>query len=126
LRLLLDTHIVLWWLNGDPLLSASATALIRESENIVFVSAVSLWEIWLKHSLGKLELPEEFEDVLSAESFESLPLTAAHAREVATLPWHHRDPFDRMLLAQARAENLTLLTADSALAAYGEVVLLSK
>jgi PIN domain nuclease of toxin-antitoxin system len=126
LRLLLDTHIILWWLGDDPLLSQSVAALIRESENIIFVSAASLWEIWLKQSLGKLELPEEFEDVLAAESFESLPLTAAHTREVARLPWHHRDPFDRMLLAQARVENLTLLTADSALAAYGEFVLLSK
>jgi PIN domain nuclease of toxin-antitoxin system len=126
LRLLLDTHIVLWWLNDDPLLSQSATPLIRESESIIFVSAVSLWEIWLKQSLGKLELPEEFEDVLAAESFESLPLTAAHAREVARLPWHHRDPFDRMLVAQAWVENLTLLTADSVLAAYGDFVLVSK
>ncbi len=121
----MDTHILLWWLGNDPLLSESARALMRDPENVIFVSAVSLWEIWLKLSLGKLRLPVEFEETLAAESFESLPLTAAQTREVALLPWHHRDPFDRMLVAQARAENLILLTADSALSAYGDFVRLA-
>ena len=78
--------------------------------------------IWLKESLGKLRLPADFEEALAAESFESLPLTASQTRQVASLPWHHRDPFDRMLVAQACAENLTFLTADRSLAAYGDFV----
>ena len=88
----------------------------------MFVSAVSLWEIWLKQSLGKLRLPVDFTEKLRAEFFESLPLTASQTQQVSLLPWHHRDPFDRMLVAQALVEKLTLLTADDALAAYGAVV----
>ena len=88
----------------------------------MFLSAVSLWEIWLKMSLGKLPLPPDFEGKLAAESFENLPLTAGHAREVAQLPWHHRDPFHRMLVAQAQAEKLVFLTADGIVAQYGDFV----
>jgi PIN domain nuclease of toxin-antitoxin system len=126
LRLLLDTHLLLWWLDASPSLSAQAGEMIRDPENTVFVSAVSLWEIWLKQSLGKLRLPVDFTDRLAAESFESLPLMAAHARQVAVLPWRHRDPFDRMLVAQAQVEKLVLLTADEALTAYGAVVQLAR
>ena len=92
----------------------------------MFVSAVSLWEIWLKQSLGKLRLPADFMERLAAESFESLPLMASHTRQVSLmLPWCHRDPFDRMLVAQAQVEKLVLLTADEALAAYGASVCLA-
>jgi PIN domain nuclease of toxin-antitoxin system len=122
LRILLDTHLLLSWLSGSPSLSEQAPMLISDPENTVFVSAVSLWEVWLKESLGKLRLPEDFQERLAAESFESLPLTAAQARHVAVLPWHHRDPFDRMLIAQANVENLLLLTADEVLTAYGDLV----
>jgi PIN domain nuclease of toxin-antitoxin system len=122
LRILLDTRLLLWWLANNRSLSAAARSLIRDPENAVFVSAASLWEIRLKESLGKLRLPEDFEEKLAVEAFESLPLTAAQARHVARLPWHHRDPFDRMLVGQAGAENLTLLTADDALASYGDLV----
>ena len=122
MRILLDTHLLLWWLGNSPTLSDSAHALISEPENTIFVSAVSLWEIWLKESLGRLRLPADFESKMASEPFESLPMSAAHARQVALLPWHHRDPFDRMLVAQARAENLILLTADSAVTAYGDFV----
>jgi PIN domain nuclease of toxin-antitoxin system len=122
LKLLLDTHLLLWWLGNDPSLSSTAATLIRDPENMIFVSAVSLWEIWLKESLGKLRLPDRFEERLAAESFENLPLTGAQTRQVATLPWLHRDPFDRMLVAQARTENLILLTADDAVACYGDCV----
>lgn len=122
MKILLDTHLILWWLANSPSLSGQARALISAPENTVFVSAVSLWEIWLKESLGKLRLPPDFEEKLAADSFESLPLTAAHARQVALLPWRHRDPFDRMLVAQARAEDLTLLTADDLVSAYGDFV----
>jgi PIN domain nuclease of toxin-antitoxin system len=122
LRLLLDTHVLLWWLGNDPALSAAAGALIQDPENVIFVSAVSLWEIWLKESLGKLRLPADFSEKLAAQSFENLSLTAAQTRQVARLPWHHRDPFDRMLVAQAVTEKLILLTGDGILAAYGDFV----
>jgi PIN domain nuclease of toxin-antitoxin system len=122
LRLLLDTHVLLWWLAGSPSLPEQAKALIGDPENTVFVSAVSFWEIWLKVSLAKLRLPQDFESKVAAESFDSLPLTGAQTRQVASLPWLHRDPFDRMLVAQAQVENLTLLTADPQVAAYGDGV----
>ncbi len=122
MRILLDTHLLLWWLAGSSSLSEQARRLIGDPDNTVFVSAVSLWEIWLKESLAKLRLPKDFENRLAAESFESLPLTATQARQVALLPWHHRDPFDRMLVAQARVENLILLTADDVVTAYGDFV----
>ena len=122
MRILLDTHLLLWWLGNAPDLSEPARVLISEPENTVFVSAVSLWEIWLKESLGKLRLPVDFDARMGDEPFESLPLSATHAHQVALLPWHHRDPFDRMLVAQAQAENLILLTADDRVAAYGDVV----
>ena len=122
MRILIDTHLLLWWLDDSRSLSEQARALISDPENTVFVSAISIWEIWLKESLGKLRLPADFEEKLALESFESLPLTAAQARNVATLPWRHRDPFDRMLIAQAQAEKLTLFTADDRVAAYGDIV----
>lgn len=125
MKLLLDTHILLWWLDANPQLSEEAVRLIREPENTIFVSAVSLWEIWLKQSLGKLRLPANFLERLAAESFESLPLTAPQTARVGNLEWVHRDPFDRMLIAQAQAENLVLLTADEALAGYGPAVRLA-
>lgn len=117
--------MLLWWLADPPSVPSRARELMSDPENTVFVSAVSLWEIWLKESLGKLRLPADFERRLARESFENLPLTADHAREVARLPWHHRDPFDRMLIAQARAAGLRFLTADEAAAAYGDPVLLA-
>ena len=126
MRILLDTRILLGWLADSPSLSVRARELIANPEHAVFVSAVSLWEIWLKQSLGKLRLPSDFEERLAGESFERLPLLAAHAREVATLPWRHRDPFDRMLIAQARASGLSFLTADEVAAAYGDFVLLAR
>jgi PIN domain nuclease of toxin-antitoxin system len=122
LRILLDTHLLLWWLMDDPGLSTEARALVSERENVVFISAVTMWEIWLKQSLGKLRLPVDFETKMTDEAFENLPLTYQHTRQVALLPWHHRDPFDRMLIAQARYENLILLTADPVVSNYGDFV----
>lgn len=119
MRILLDTHILLWWLDGDSRLSVRAGAMIADPANTVFVSAVSLWEIRLKQSLGKLDLPSGFEEALGGEDFENLPLTAEHTRELTLLPWHHRDPFDRMLIAQARAARLHFLTADAVAQLYG-------
>lgn len=126
MKFILDTHLLLWWLAGSPKLPASARGLIADPGNTVFVSAVSLWEIWLKQSLGKLKLPSNFQEVLAGESFEHLPLAGSHTIELARLPWRHRDPFDRMLIAQARTCKLQLLTADETIASYGDPVLLSK
>src|SRR5579863_3939123 len=122
MRILLDTHVVLWWLNDDPSLGTKARCLIGDPANTIFLSSVSTWEIWLKKSLGKLVLPDDFEAWLAKEEFEPLPLTAAHTRLVAELPWHHRDPFDRMLIAQAVVADLILLTSDERLSAYGNFV----
>ena len=122
MRILLDTHLLLWWLDASPALPDQAVEIIRAPESTVFVSAVSLWEIWLQQSLGKLRLPADFTERLAAESFESLPLLAAHTRQISLLPWCHRDAFDRMLVAQAQVEKLVLLTADERLAAYGSAV----
>jgi len=116
------THLLLWWLYGSPLLSREARQPIGDPNNTIFVSAVSLWEVWLKSSIGKLRVPSGFDRKLAAESFEALPLKAEHTRFVATLEWHHKDPFDRMPIAQAMGEKLTLLPADKALGAYGRVV----
>ncbi len=122
MRILLDTNLLLWWLEASPSLSVQAREMIRDPENTVFVSAVSLWEIWLKQSVGKLRLPVDFTERMAAESFESLPLMASHNQQVSLLPWRHRDPFDRMLVAQAQVESFVLLTADEALTAYGGFV----
>ena len=122
MKFLLDTHLLLWWLSNRPLLSARARQLVGDPANTIFVSAVSLWEVWLKSSIGKLRVPSGFVQKLAAEPFGSLPLRAEHTPDVAMLEWHHRDPFDRMLIAQARSENLILLTADWALGAYGKLV----
>jgi len=122
MRILLDTHVVLWWLNDDAQLGKKARCLIGDPANTIFLSSVCTWEIWLKKSLGKLKLPDDFDKWLAKEEFEPLPLTAAHTRLVAELPWHHRDPFDRMLIAQAMACDLTLLTSDARLKKYGSFV----
>ena len=126
MKLLLDTHLLLWWLGNNPSLSEQARGLISDPKNTVFISAVSLWEIRLKESLGKLRLPTDFENRLVAESFEALPLSWRQTRQVALLPWYHRDPFDRMLVAQAQVEHLILLTADEHVAAYGDCVRLAR
>ena len=119
MKLLLDTHLLLWWLTNDKSLGREAKKLIGDPDNAVFVSSVTMWELWLKQSLGKLRLPDGIDGRLAGEGFEALNMTGEHARQVGALPWVHRDPFDRMLVAQAECEGLTLLTADEALAGYG-------
>lgn len=119
MNLLLDTHTLLWWLTDDATLSKAARSAIADPGNTVYLSSVVVWELRVKQSLGKLELPDEFREVLEAQPFTGLPITSAHAHEVAVLPSLHRDPFDRMLVAQARLEKLTLLSRDAFLADYG-------
>lgn len=121
-RLLLDTHIFLWW-RGQP---SRLTEKVRSSiatADIVFVSAASAWEAAIKASMGRLELPDTIEAGVLASGFEKLLITFSHAEQAAGLPSHHRDPFDRMLVAQARAEDLTLVTHDQLLEAYDVKIL---
>lgn len=123
MNLLLDTHVVLWWLADDPELRAAARDAISDRSNVVYVSAVSAWEIVVKRSLGKLEIPEEWADVLSGEPFMRMAVSWEHVLAVARLPDVHRDPFDRLLVAQATIEHLTLVTRDGILAKYGVPIL---
>ena len=118
-RLLVDTHVLLWWLADDRKLKAHIRALLAAPENLVFVSAASIWELRIKEGLGKVDLPADFEEMLDAQSFEQLSVTTAHAHALRGLPLHHRDPFDRMLVAQATLERLTIVSHDDAMRAYG-------
>lgn len=124
MRLLLDTHIFLWVLAGSALLKPAARRLI-ESADQVYVSAASIWEIAIKARLGKIDAdPDEVAAAIDASGFIELAVRAAHATGVAKLALHHNDPFDRLLIAQALAEPLKLLTADPVLAQYSDIVVL--
>jgi PIN domain nuclease of toxin-antitoxin system len=123
MTLLLDTHTLLWFLTNNPSLSARARGAIEDSANAARVSAASLWEVAIKFALGKLKLPapylEIFPHQLEMNGFDLLPITPVHCATLLTLPFHHRDPFDRLLLAQAKAESLTLVTDDRQFGPYG-------
>lgn len=123
MKLLLDTHVVLWSATAPDRLSAAARACIEDGENDVYVSAVVAWEIAIKQAIGKLDLPQPAEAwlprVIDKSGFESLDVSVEAALRVRALPWHHRDPFDRLLVAQALATGCTLITQDDALTAYG-------
>jgi PIN domain nuclease of toxin-antitoxin system len=121
-RLLLDTHVFLWW-RGEPTRLAPEVQDRIATADLVFVSSVSAWEAAIKIALGRLELPDTVEAGVLASGFEKLPVTFSHAERVAALPHHHRDPFDRMLVAQAQAEGLTLVTHDRVLGDYGVEIL---
>lgn len=115
MRLLLDTHVLIWWAAGDRIASSDE---IAEPSNDVFVSAVSVWEAEIKAAAGKLEVSIDLASGAREHGFAELPIDFAHAVEAGRLPGHHRDPYDRMLIAQARLEGLTLVTRDPAFAAY--------
>jgi PIN domain nuclease of toxin-antitoxin system len=119
-RLLLDTHALLWWLADDPRLSRGAREAIVDPDALVHVSAVSVWECAIKATLGKLDLGgADLVDEIPANGFLELPVSARDAWDAGALPRHHDDPFDRMLVAQARREELVLVTRDAAFVAYG-------
>lgn len=117
MRILLDSHVVLWWLEDNQSLGAQCRELITHADE-AYVSAVTPWELGIKRSLGKLSMPEGLSDVLESDGFKSLSITAAHGELAPSLPSVHRDPFDRMLVAQAQLEALVLVTADKALTGY--------
>jgi PIN domain nuclease of toxin-antitoxin system len=116
-RLLLDTHVVLWWSERSRRLREETRRRIAEADE-VFVSAASAWEVSVKVALGKLEVPGPLMEVVASSGFVPLPITFAHAEAVRTLPRLHADPFDRMLVAQAVVEGLALVSRDRALASY--------
>jgi PIN domain nuclease of toxin-antitoxin system len=122
MRLLLDTQALLWFLTNDPQLSPAAKAAIEHDGNQSQVSVASLWEIVIKSSLGKLRLPAPFAHTfpaqLQANGFALLPIEIRHLDALESLPFHHRDPFDCLIIAQAKSDGLTLVTSDSAFPAY--------
>lgn len=121
-RLLLDTHIFIWW-RGEPSRLSPKVRSHIETADIVFVSVASAWEAAIKVSLGRLKLPDTMEAGVLASGFEKLLITFLHTEHAANLPPHHRDPFDRMLVAQAQAEDLTLVTRDRLLEPYDVPIL---
>ncbi len=127
MRYLLDTHAFLWWLDDDRRLAASARGVIAAPSNEIFVSAASIWEIAIKTAVGKLKMrgdhARRLADLVSACGFAELMVSARHAAGVRDLPFHHTDPFDRLLIAQARAETLTMLSVDPEMSRYGIDVL---
>lgn len=123
MKLLLDTHALLWWLFELPQLGETARAEIGSPVSKVHVSAVSATEISIKQASGKMEAPDDLPAQLAINSFAELPLSVRHGLAVAELPPHHGDPFDRMLVAQARVEGLTLVTSDRKISAYDVPIL---
>ncbi len=118
MNLLLDTHALLWWLGQPAALSVAARQAIADPDNTVYLSAAVVWEIRIKAALDKLHLPANFREVLDEQPFLPLPVTVAHAHAIQSLPALHRDPFDRILVAQAVCERLTIVTRDRSIAGY--------
>jgi PIN domain nuclease of toxin-antitoxin system len=118
-KLLLDTHAALWWLADDERISDEVARHLTDDTNRVLLSAVVVWEVAIKRSLGKLEAPTGLASTLLAAGAQPLPVTLDHAAAVETLPWHHRDPFDRLLVAQAQTDGLTIVSQDESLVPYG-------
>jgi len=118
-RVLLDTHVLLWWLADNPRLGSEARRLIGAAANSIHVSAASTWEIAIKQGLGKVTAPDDLDSIVEREGFEKLPITLFHGQQAGQLPPLHRDPFDRMLVAQAQAEGLEIITGDLQIPRYG-------
>ena len=125
MRLLLDTHVFLWWRIDAPELSAAARSALMDADNEIFVSTAVAWEIVIKRKLGKLEFDGTVEAAIADEGFTPLAVRVAHVDRVAMLPDHHRDPFDRLLIAQAQVEAMTLVTADALIRRYDGFSLLA-
>ncbi|PSB03225.1 type II toxin-antitoxin system VapC family toxin [Merismopedia glauca] len=118
MKLLLDTHALLWWLSKDAKLSQGAMEAISNPDNLVFVSAASAWEIAIKKAIGKLTAPDNLKEALDANNFLELPITIEHCQTLYQLPLHHQDPFDRIMLAQAMSERLILVSRDAKFTLY--------
>ena len=120
---LLDTHVLIWALENNPTLSGKAREAIIDGGNLIYVSVASIWEMAIKKNLGKLDVPDNLAEELSLHRFKTLPITAEHATRIETLPDYHKDPFDRMLIAQAKHESFTLVTRERQIAKYDVTVL---
>jgi PIN domain nuclease of toxin-antitoxin system len=126
MQLLIDTHILIWFLEGNKSLSKPRRQIIINPRNDVLVSIAALWEMAIKISLGKLTLSQPFADVIkqiAAEDIDILPISPEHTLQVSTLPFHHRDPFDRIIVAQAQVENLPVMSNDAEFGNYGIKIL---
>lgn len=123
MRFLLDTHTFIWFIRDDPQLSITAKTLIEDSTNILYLSSASVWEMAIKTSLGKLDSPPSFADAVNQQLNENnillLDIRVEHAGRVATLPFHHRDPFDRLIIAQSLSDDLPIIGKDEVFDAYG-------
>lgn len=122
MRLLLDTHVLLWWRDASPRLSGRARAAIADGENQIVVSVASLWEIVIKRAHGKLRFPDDLEQVVREEEFELMPISFRHLQVLDGLPLLHRDPFDRMLVAQSLAEAIPIVTRDRQFSPYQPMI----
>jgi PIN domain nuclease of toxin-antitoxin system len=118
MKLLLDTHILIWWLSEASRLSQTEIGLITDSDNFIFVSAATAWEIAVKKMIGKLEAPDDLPAALAINNFLELPITIEHSQKLYQLPLHHNDPFDRIMVAQAMSEDLTFMTRDAKISLY--------
>lgn len=123
ISLLLDSHALLWWLDDNPKLTSDARRALEGSDTALYFSAASMWELAIKRAAGKLDLPDSMLAILAEEEFVELRISALHGLRAGALPPHHKDPFDRMLVAQAQCERLTVVTCDPDIAAYGVPVL---
>ena len=126
MQLLIDTHILIWFLEGNNLLLQPRRQIISNSQNEILVSIASVWEIAIKISIGKLTLANPLADVIkqiSIEDIEILPISPEHTLQVSTLPFHHRDPFDRIIIAQSQVESLPIMTDDGEFGNYGIKIL---
>jgi PIN domain nuclease of toxin-antitoxin system len=121
--LLLDSHALLWWQADDPRLGVHVREMMKRPDVPLFFSAASIWELAIKQAQQKLDLPETLLDILAEEDFMELSISSTHALIAGALPPHHRDPFDRMIVAQAKSEGLTIVTRDERIAAYDVPVL---
>lgn len=127
MKMLLDTHTFLWWITNDPQLSPRARQIMEAADTELFLSAASGWEIAIKSRLGRLKLPADLQSFMAEQlwinAIQVLSIQMAHALHVATLLAHHRDPFDRMLVAQSQIEHLPILSGDPLIAQYGVTVI---
>ncbi len=123
MKVLLDTHTLLWWLAGDKTLSDEAFQIISSPKTTVYVSAASAWEIAIKKATGKLTAPDDLVAALTANRFQHLPVTIDHALYAGALPRHHDDPFDRMLVAQSTLEKLSIITRDKIIPSYTSAII---
>ncbi len=123
MNLLLDTHIALWWLGDTPELPDAVREVVQDADNVVYISAATIWEIAIKRALGKLEVGDEYLTEIAEQGFVELPIRWQHAQRVEALPMLHRDPFDRLLIAQAQTLGLTLVTTDALIRKYSVSVL---